>query len=124
MANNLKIAGQISSFWLSLVAFLVLVLPLGMTAGIPAMIAGALFVIGGLADLLVLITKKTTDVGTAKLMGGTMVFSCTLNFIGAAILFFPVFKDHTLAIQVATGIAAMDILFESIESIQMIMVKK
>jgi len=123
MANNLKVAGQVSSFWLALAAFLVLVTPSGMTTGLPAMIAGTLFVVGGLTDLFVLFTKKTTDVGTAKLMGGTMVFSCVLNFIGAAFLFFPVFKDPILAMQIAAGIAGMDLLFESIESIQVIVKK-
>lgn len=112
---KLKVVAQTCSLVLSLLALLVLIIPLGMTKGLPAMIAGSVFVLGAIADFFIFVSRKAENGQAGKWIGASMMLSFVLNGIGAGILFFPLIQNATIAIQIAAVIAAVDIAFEAIE---------
>ncbi len=114
-----KFVIQAWNLGLSLLAFLVLTLPLGMRPGLPETIAGCIFVLGAAGDFILLITRKSADATKAKWLGAMMMFSFLLNVIAAGILFFPLLRDAILAVQIAAAIALIDTIFESVELIKL-----
>lgn len=103
---------------LSALAAAVLLLPLGMTKGLPAQIAGVVFCAGAVTDIVILLARTPTNSVTAKWLGMMMGISLVINIIGALILFFPLLQTVQLALIVAGVIAVIDTLFEGVELIK------
>lgn len=90
-----------------------------MTPGLPEKIAAVIFVIGAVVDFILLAVRTPTTNHAAKWLGSLMMGSFLLNVIGACILWFPLLASNTVAVQIAAGIAVVDVVAETVELILM-----